>query len=197
MSSSTEAEYFSDGISEEIINALAKIKELKVTSRTSSFAFKGTSTTVSEIGQQLGVSILVAGSVRLAGESARITAQLIEVEEDAPFWSETFDRELKHIFEVQDEISLIIADRLRENLGHFDVDEQLVDSYEVPLETYKNYLRGRFHLAKLDYENTHIAISIFEDVIRAAPNFPLPYLDINQGYAYMGTMGIISSMEAY
>ncbi len=197
MSSNAEAEYFSDGITEEIINALAKIRELKVTSRTSSFSFKGSNSTISEIGKQLNVSIILEGSIRLSGASARITAQLIEVENDFHFWSETFDRNLNNIFAVQDEISLIIADKLREQLGHFDLEERLVDSYNVSLETYKKYLNGRFHLMKLDYTNTLKAISIFEEVIHEYPEFPLPYLDINQGYAYMGTMGIIPSFEGF
>ena len=197
MSSNEEAEYFSDGITEEIINALAKIQELKVTSRTSSFSFKGTKSTISEIGKQLNVSIILEGSVRLSGTSARITAQLIEVESDFHFWSETFDRDLKNVFAVQDEISLLIADKLRENLGHFEMKEHLVDSYNVPFETYKKYLKGRYYLMKLDYSNTLKAISIFEDVITESPDFPLPYLDINQGYAYMGTMGIIPAYEGF
>jgi TolB-like protein len=197
MSSNTEAEYFSDGITEEIINALSKIKELKVTSRTSSFSFKGTNSTISEIGEQLNVSIILEGSVRLSETSARITAQLIEVENDFHFWSETFDRDLKNVFVVQDEISLIIADKLREHLGHFELEERLVDSYNVPLETYKKYLKGRFHLMKLDYTSTLKAISIFEEVIHESPEFPLPYLDVNQAYSYMSTMGIIPAFEGF
>ena len=197
MSSDSEAEYFSDGMTEEIINALAKIKELKVTSRTSSFSFKGTSSTIAEIGKQLNVSTILEGSIRLSGTSARITVQLIEVENDFHFWSETFDRDFKNVFAVQDEISLIIADKLREHLGHFELEERLVDSYNVPFQTYKKYLKGRFHLAKLDYTNTVKAISIFEEVILESPEFPLPYLDVNQAYAYMGTMGIIPAFEAY
>jgi TolB-like protein/AraC-like DNA-binding protein len=197
MSSNKDAEYFSDGITEEIINALAKIQELKVTSRTSSFSFKGTSSTISEIGKQLNVSIILEGSIRLSGTSARITAQLIEVETDFHFWSETFDRDLNHVFVVQDEISLIIADKLREHLGHFELEERLVDSYNVPFKTYKKYLKGRFHLMKLDYTNTLKAISIFEEVIQESPEFPLPYLDVNQAYVYMGTMGIIPAYEGF
>jgi len=197
MSSNVENEYFSDGITEEIINALAKIDGIKVTSRTSSFLFKGKNIHIKEIGKQLNVSIILEGSVRLSGSSARITAQLIEVENDYHFWSETFDRDLEDVFAVQDEISLIIADKLREHLGHFEMGEHLVDSYDVPLDTYKKYLKGRFHLMRLDYTNTLEAISIFEEVIEAAPEFPLPYLDINQGYAYLGTMGIIPAFEGF
>ena len=196
-SSNTEAAYFSDGITEEIINALSKIQELKVTSRTSSFSFKGTKCLISEIGKQLNVSIILEGSVRLSGNSIRITAQLIEAASDFHFWSETFDRDFKNIFRVQDEISLIIADKLREHLGHFELKEHLVDSYNVSFDTYKKYLKGRFYLMKLDYTNTVKAISIFEEVIKESPDFPLPYLDINQGYVYMGTMGLIPAYEGF
>jgi len=197
MSASEENEYFSDGITEEIINALAKVDGLNVTSRTSSFSFKGTSRTIAEIAKQLNVSIILEGSVRLSGTSARITIQLIEAENDFHFWSETFDRDLKNVFVVQDEISLIVADKLREHLGHFEINDHLVDSYNVPFDTYKKYLWGRFLLMKLDYLNTLKAISVFEEVIQESPEFPLPYLDVNQGYTYMGTMGIIPAYEGF
>ncbi|MFK7757214.1 MAG: helix-turn-helix domain-containing protein [Flavobacteriales bacterium] len=197
MSSNLEVEYFSDGITEEIINALAKIQGLKVTSRTSSYSFKGTDRSISEIAKQLKVSIILEGSVRLSGTSARITVQLIEAASDFHFWSETFDRDLKNVFVVQDEISLIVADKLREHIGHFDISDHLVESFNVPFDTYKKYLQGRFFLMKLDYENTNKAISLFEEVIQESPEFPLPYLDVNQGYTYMGTMGIIPAYEGF
>jgi adenylate cyclase len=197
MSPGGQHEYFCDGMTEEIINALAKIKELRVTSRTSSFYYKGKNIPLVEIGKELGVSTIIEGSFRVAGNTIRITTQLINVEEDYHFWSETFDRQLDDVFSVQDEISLIIADRLREHIGHFEIDDHLVNSYAIPLSSYKKYLKGRFHLMKLDYDNTFEAISIFKDVIAECPEFPLPYLDINQGYAYMGTMGIVPAVEAF
>lgn len=197
LSASKEHEYFSDGITEEIINALAKISSLKVTSRTSSFLFKERNLPIKQIAKELGVKTIIEGSVRLSGNALRVSAQLIQAEEDFHFWSETWDRKLDNVFKVQDEISLLIADKLREHLGHFEIEEQLVDQYNVPFETYKKYLKGRFHLMKLDYNSTFKAISIFKGVIEESPEFPLPYLDINQGYAYMGTMGLIPSMEAF
>jgi len=127
MSVSEENEYFSDGITDEIINALAKIGGLKVTSRTSAFHFKGKNIPIREIGKELGVSTLLEGSVRLSGNTIRITAQLIDAADDFHFWSETWDRKLEHVFEVQDEISLLIAERLREHFGHFEIKEHLVE----------------------------------------------------------------------
>ena len=197
MSSSEENEYFSDGMTEEIINALAKIKGLKVTSRTSSFFFKNKNLPISEIGKTLNVSTILEGSIRLAGNRMRITAQLIDVAEDFHFWSEAFDRSTENIFAVQDEISLLIAEKLREHIGHIDIDDQLVEAQNIPIEVYKKYLQGRFHLMKLDLEGTLRGIDIFKEVIEAEPTFALPYLAINQGYAFLGTMGQIPAMEAF
>jgi adenylate cyclase len=197
MSSNLENEYFSDGMTEEIINALAKIKSLKVTSRTSSFFFKNKNIPVPQIGKQLNVSIILEGSIRLSGNTMRITAQLIDVIDDFHFWSETFDRSMDNIFAVQDEISLLIADKLREHMGHFDIEDHLVETPKVPIESYKLYLKGRYHLMKLNLVDTQKAILIFEELIAEQPNFPLPYLDINQGYAFLGTMGLIPAQEAF
>ncbi|MFK7921089.1 MAG: tetratricopeptide repeat protein [Bacteroidia bacterium] len=197
MSASEENEYFSDGITEEIINALAQIKSLKVTSRTSSFYFKNKQISITEIAKALSVSIILEGSVRLAANKMRITAQLIDVADDYHFWSETFDRAVDDIFAVQDEVSLLIADRLREHIGHFEIEDRLVYAPDIAVAVYQNYLRGRYQLMKLDLEGSLQGIEIFEEVIAAAPNFALPYLAINQGYAYLGTMGVLPASESF
>ncbi|WP_198679938.1 adenylate/guanylate cyclase domain-containing protein [Aureibaculum luteum] len=197
MSNDIDNEYFSDGMTEEIINALAKIKGLKVTSRTSSFYFKNKNIPISKIGEELDVSTILEGSIRLSGKKMRITAQLIDVVDDVHFWSETFDRPVADIFAVQDEISLLIADKLREHIGHFDIDNQLIDALNVPVDVYKKYLKGRYHLMKLTLPETEKAISIFQEVTKEEPSFALPYLDINQGYAFLGTMGLLPAREAF
>ncbi len=197
MSSNEDNEYFCDGMTEEIINALAKIEALKVTSRTSSFFFKNKNIPITEIGAALNVSTILEGSIRLAGNKMRITAQLIDVKGDFHFWSETFDRSMDDIFAVQDEISLLIADKLREHLGHFDIEESLVDAPGIAVETYKLYLKGRYYLMKLDVPGTEKGISILKEVIEKQPDFALAYLGINQGYAYLGTMGFIPAHEGF
>ena len=197
MSSNAENEYFTDGMTEEIINALAKIKSLKVTSRTSSFYFKNKNISITKIGKELNVSTILEGSIRLSGNKMRITAQLINVADDFHFWSETFDRSMEDVFAVQDEISLLIADKLREHIGHFDIEKHLVDSPNIPIEVYKKYLKGRYYMMKLDLPGTEKSISIFKEVIAEQPKFPLPYLAINQGYAYLGTMGLLPAPEAF
>ena len=197
MSADPENEYFSDGITEEIINALTTVKGLKVIARTSSFAFKNKNIDVRTIGDQLGVSTILEGSVRKAKNRVRITAQLISTNDGTHFWSKNFDRDLEDIFALQDEISLLIADKLREHLGHFEIENNLVDVPDIPVATYQLLLKGRYYLAKLTKESTLKAITIFEEVIAAQPDFPLAYLDINQAYSYLGTMGLLPAQEAF
>tara|TARA_R110000868_G_scaffold250386_1_gene506914 strand:+ start:17576 stop:19381 length:1806 start_codon:yes stop_codon:yes gene_type:complete len=197
MSNNIDNEYFCDGLTEEIINALAKIKGLSVTSRTSSFYFKNKKVTSQEIKEKLGVATFIEGSTRLSGNSARITIQMIDTEDDFHFWSETFDRKLENVFEIQDEISLFIAEKLREHIGHIIIEDKLVEPLHVSTNIYREYLKGRYYLMKLDYENTLKGISIFKNIIKKAPNFPNPYLDINQGYAFMGGMGLLPAFEAF
>ena len=197
MSASTENEYFSDGITEEIINALSKIKNLKVTSRTSSFFFKNKKIPLTEIGNQLKVANILEGSVRLSNNKVRITAQLINVQEDSHFWSETFDRSLEDIFAVQDEISLLIAEKLREHIGHFEIADQLVPNQNIPVEIYKQYLKGKYFIQKLNLPDVKKAIAIFEELIIKQPDFALPYLGIHQGYAFFGAFGVLPAQEAF
>ncbi|MFT6753700.1 MAG: TolB-like protein [Candidatus Azotimanducaceae bacterium] len=115
MSSDPEQEYFSDGLSEELLNLLAQIRELKVTGRTSSFAFKGRNEDLRKIGEQLNVTTVLEGSVRRSGNRLRITAQLIKVEDGFHLWSETYDREMTDVFAIQDEIAAKIVAALYVN----------------------------------------------------------------------------------
>ena len=116
MSSDPEQDYFSDGISEEILNALAHIPNLHVTSRSSAFQFKGDDIDIPTVAAQLGVAHVLEGSVRKSGNQLRITAQLIEAKSDRHLWSETYDRQLTDVFAIQDEISLAIVDALKKRL---------------------------------------------------------------------------------
>ena len=153
MSSDAENEYFCDGITEEIINALAKIPSLKVTSRTSSFFFKDQDIPIIEIGNKLGVSTILEGSVRQAGDVLRITGQLIQAKDDYHFWSETWDRKMDNIFEIQDEISLEIAEKIRENFGHFELQEHLVSKQTENINAYNYSLLAKYHKNKWNYES--------------------------------------------
>lgn len=197
ISSREENEYFCDGLTEEVINALAKIKDLSVTSRTSSFYFKNKSVTTKEVREKLDVATFIEGSVRLSGPKMRITVQMIDTEEDFHFWSETFDRNLDDIFAVQDEISMFIADRLREHIGHIEIQDKLVEPIDVPVGIYREYLKGRYYIMKLDVANSLKGIDILNGVIERAPHFLSPYLDVNLSYTYMGTLGLLPAYEAF
>ena len=143
MSGDQENEYFSDGLTEELLNALARNKELKVTGRTSSFAFKGKNTDLREIGQTLGVAHILAGSVRKAQNRVRITAQLIKADDGYHMWSDTFDRELNDIFAIQEEIATRVANELMPTLLG-DTEGQLVHRDTDNVQAYEAYLRGQY-----------------------------------------------------
>ncbi len=196
-STSKENEYFSDGITEEIINALAKIKSLKVTSRTSSFFFKNKKIPIKQISKKLNVSAILEGSVRLSGDIIRITAQLIQAKEDFHFWSETWDRKLENIFEIQDEISLLIADKLREHFGHFEIQEHLVGKQTNNIVAYEFSLKAKFHFNKWNPEDVRIAISLYEKALELDPNYTESYLGLADSYSFMAMTGFMSFEEAW
>ncbi len=135
-------EYFSDGISEDVINALSKLEGLRVAARTSSFSFKGRAIEINEIARKLGVATVLEGSVRKAGHRIRITAQLVNVADGFQLWSERYDRDMEDIFAVQDEIARSIADRLKVTLKG-DQQQPLVNAGTDNLEAYQLYLKGR------------------------------------------------------
>ena len=197
LSASKDNEYFSDGITEEIINALAKIKSLKVTSRTSSFFFKNKKIPIKQIGEKLGVSTILEGSIRLSGNTIRITAQLIQAEEDFHFWSENWDRKLENIFEIQDEISLIIADKLREQFGHFEIQEHLVEKQTDNIDAYEYSLKAKFHTNKWNPEDVKIAISLYEKALELDSNHTESHLGLADCYSFMGTTGFMPFEEAW
>ncbi|MFV1884151.1 MAG: helix-turn-helix domain-containing protein [Balneola sp.] len=197
LSPSSENEYLCDGITEEVINALTKIQELKVTSRTSSFHFKGKKLSLKEIGEQLTVSTIVTGSIRLAGNQMRISAQLIDVTEDYSFWSESFDRSLENIFAIQDEVSLIIAERLREHLGDLHIDQQLVEPPQVSVDGYTAYLKSRYHILKMNQRDIETGMNILKEVLEQSPDYVYAWLGMHMGYALLGTLGIMKAEEAF
>jgi TolB-like protein len=143
MSPEAESEYFSDGITEEITNSLARIRDLRVAARTSAFTFRASRADVREIGDKLGVAYLVEGSVRRAGDRLRITAQLIDTSNGYHLWSERFERELGDVFEIQDEISEHVTRQILAELPSGSVAPALPRTDH--LDAYDAYLKGRHH----------------------------------------------------
>jgi TolB-like protein/Tfp pilus assembly protein PilF len=197
MSADPENEYFSDGISEEILNALTRVGGLQVTARTSSFSFKGKNEDVRQIGSKLGVSKVLEGSVRRAGKRIRITAQLINTSDGYHEWSEVYDTDVEDIFQVQDEISLKIVNRLKENFSYESKKEHLVKPSTENIDAYNLYLKGRYHWNKSNPEEITKAIKIFEEVIRLDAGFALPYCALAFCYSFMGSAGLMSPALAY
>lgn len=197
ISSDPGDEYFSDGMTEEIINALARIDSLKVTSRTSSFFFKNKSMPVREIAKQLDVAVILEGSVRRAGNIVRITAQLIQAADDFHFWSETWDRKLENIFEIQDEISLLIAEKLREQFGHFELEDHLVEKQTGSLDAYEYSLKARFYFNKWNPEDIRRAIDLYEKAIALDPGHTESYVGLADAYGFMATTEFMPREEAW
>lgn len=197
MSADQETDFFCDGITEEIINALAQIKELRVTSRTSAFFFKGKNIPITKIGEQLGVATVLEGSVRLAGKKMRITAQLIQADEDFHFWSETWDRQMDDLFEVQDEVSLEIAEKLREHFGHFEIKEHLVAKQTDSLDAYTLFLKGRYYFNKWNPEDIKTAIKFYEQALALDPKHPNSLVGLGDSYSFLATTGFISYEEGW
>lgn len=197
MSADTDNEYFSDGMTEEIINALSKIESLRVTSRTSSFYFKNKSLPVKKIAKELNVSAILEGSVRVSGKALRITAQLIEAEGDYHFWSETWDRDLDNIFETQDEISLLIADKLREQFGHFEIQEHLVDKQTFSIAAYELLLKARYHRNMWNPGDVNKAIGYLEQAIAIDPEYAESYAELADCYSFLGTTGFLPYEQAW
>jgi TolB-like protein/class 3 adenylate cyclase/Flp pilus assembly protein TadD len=196
MSSDPENEYFSDGITEELLNVLARIEGLRVTARTSSFAFKGQNADIKQIGAQLGAKTILEGSVRKAGNKVRITAQLINTADGYHIWSETYDRQLDDIFAVQDEIARKITNRLKENMS---LEAREVTYLKPPtqnIEAYNTYLKGLFHSHKWTLEDAEIAIKEFHRAIDMEPDFALPYSGLSALYVYLGATGKYPVQEA-
>ena len=204
MSSDKENEYFSDGLAEEIINALTKLENLRVTARTSAFVFRGGGQDIRQIGETLKVSNVLEGSVRKSGNRVRISVQLIGVAAGDNLWSERFDREMTDVFEIQDEISQAIVAKLRvklagdssSNADHSKLAAHLVKRYTDNLEAYDLYLKGRFELYKMTREGLDASKRLFEEAIRLDPKYALAYDGLAYCWYSEGFLGFVAPREA-
>jgi TolB-like protein len=195
MSGDPEQEFFSDGISEELLNVLAKVKGLRVTSRTSAFAFKGTNTSVPEIAEKLGVDHVLEGSVRMAGDRVRITTQLIEVETDSHLWSESYDRDLADIFAVQDEIAAKVGEALKVALLGSD-SRPIRPSAEISIEAYTNYLLALQRTSNPSVSALEDAERLLKSVIKREPDYAPAFVALASAYHMMEQYGMITLAEA-
>jgi len=196
LSAQRDQEYFCDGMVEELINSLTRIKDLRVVARTSAFSFKGKNVDIREIGKRLNVKTVLEGSVRKAGNRLRITTQLVNVEEDFPIWSDRYDRELEDVFAIQDDIAKSIVNALKiEVLG--EKEAPLVKAHTEKPEAYEAYLKGLFHYWKLSPEHIALALDYYQLALEKDPNYALAYTGIAGVWASRGIFGIVPSREAF
>jgi len=177
MSADADNEYFTDGMAEEIINALTKIQSLRVASRTSSFAFKGKNEDIGEIGRKLKVSTVLEGSVRKMGNKLRITAQLVNVADGYHLWSERYDREMEDVFAIQDDISQAIVVALRVILTEGE-KKAIEKSRTVNVQAYDYYLRGRQYIHQWRRKSVEYARQMFNRAIEIDPEYALAYAGV-------------------
>jgi len=185
MSADPENEYFCDGLSEEILNALTSIDDLKVAARTSAFAFKGKDVTLSGIARTLNVASVLEGSVRKSGNRLRIIVQLINAADGYNLWSERYDREIKDIFDVQDEITLAVVDALKLKLLGKEKAAAL-KRYTENAEAKQLYLKGRFEVLKITPSSVQQGIDYFQRAIQLDPNYARAYVGLSEAYRALG-----------
>ncbi len=189
LSGAKEDEYFRDGITEDIITELSKIKGLNIFSRPTVLAYRDKPVTPAQIGQQLRASHVLAGSLRRAGDRLRINAQLIDTKTDFPLWSERYDREMKDVFEVQDEIARKIAEALRITLSPQE-QEALAAKPTDDLQAYDMYLKGKSYARRLTRQDVDFALQMYESAVAQDPNFALAFAAIaNVCAQYQGSFG--------
>jgi TolB-like protein/Tfp pilus assembly protein PilF len=191
MSDDADQEYFSDGLSEELLNLLAKIPELQVTSRTSAFSFKGKDFTIADVGRQLNVDHVLEGSVRSSGDTIRVTAQLIEVATDAHKWSDTWDRKFEDVFVIQDEIATNVVNALKVQL----LDE-IPKAIETTPEAYELYLQGSFFASQGNGPSNRQAEALLKQALEIDPEYVPAWLTLASNYFRSSAMGVRPASEA-
>lgn len=185
-------EYFSDGLTEEVLHRLAQVKTLHVASRTSSFAFKGRETAVEDIARRLNVEAVVSGSVRRAGDRLRVTVQLIDMSDGRPIWSQSYEREARDAFSVQDEIAQQIVQRLDP-----DASSAIAPASAPSPEAFDLYLQGRFEWNRRTPEGARASIQLLTRATRLAPEYARAHAALAEAYAVMGFYDLLPPHEAF
>jgi adenylate cyclase len=193
MNSAKDQEYFSDGLTEELTDMLAKNPKLRVISRTSAFSFKGKGVDTKTIAEKLNVTHVLEGSVRKSGNQLRITAQLIEVASDSHLWSETYDRQMDNIFTVQDDIANSVAGALKVTLE----GGQLSKSQQTNPQAYNAYLQGRYFHERRTNEDLEKAIGYYEQALKIDPNYAHAWVGLSRTHSRQADSAYVPVDEAY
>jgi serine/threonine-protein kinase len=196
LSADPENEYFSDGLTEELISALGRAARLRVVSRSSAFAFKGKVEDVRKIGEVLGVDVVLEGSVRRSGQRIRITLQLTNVADGYQLWSDRYDREMIDIFDLQDEISQTVVAALKAQLGA-DISQVRIARFTENVDAYELYLKGRYNWNQKTPEGMQLAFQYFQQALQIDPNFAMAHSGIADFYSLMATFWIMPAQQAW
>ncbi len=189
-------EYFSDGLSEELISALAQVDQLKVIARSSSFRFKGGNEESKTIGEKLGVKTLLEGTVRKQGGHVRIVAELVDAANGSELWSQTFQRELKDIFAVQAEIAAAVAEALElKLLGR--ANPSVPQNATTSVDAHNTYLQGHFYFLRRNSEDYRKAIGFFDQAIELDPNYALAYAERSEAWSWIGDQNAEERAKAW
>jgi serine/threonine protein kinase/Tfp pilus assembly protein PilF len=193
MSADKDQEYFSDGLTEELTDMLAKNKNLRVISRTSAFSFKGKETDIKTIAQKLNVTHVLEGSVRKAGNQIRVTAQLIEVATDSHVWSDSYDRQMENIFAVQDDIATSVANALKVTLE----GSQSPKTQQRNADAYNAYLQGRYFYDRQSKEDLEKAVDYYQQALRIDPNYARAWAGLSRVHSRQADGGYAPLEETY
>ena len=204
MSRDEENEYFADGVAEELLNVLSKIKGLRVASRTSAFSFKGTQVDIPTVAKKLNVGAILEGSVRKAGDRVRITAQLVHVATDSHLWSQTYDRTLEDIFAIQDDIAQSVVKELRSTLLGEGADKEAIAAVASAVkgrstnpEAHRLFLQARHLMERLTREDTAKGIGYLKEALALEPEFALAWAELGRAYRAAAEMGWASPAEGF
>ena len=197
VSSDPENEYFSDGLTDELINALGTLPGLHVVSRSSVFSFKGKHQNIREIGKSLDVDVILEGSVRRSGPRIRVTMQLTDVRKGFHIWSSRFDRENPDVFELQDELATAVVSALQEKLALNVHHSDLQTRTPMQTEAYEAYLKGRYHWSQRTIQDIQLAGRYFEQALKLDPNSAAAYAGVADFYCLQGILGQMSPDEAW
>ncbi len=197
MSGDPDNEYFSDGITDDIIGALTQVRGLRVAARASSFSYKGKNEDLATIGRTLGVTTVLQGSVRRAGNKVRVTAQLMNTRDGFQLWSERYDRSLDDIFAIQDEIARSIVEHMRSALGlHEETKAKLVARPTDDLQAYELFLRGREAVQQRTPPSMRRGLEFFQQAVARDPGYARAHLGVAEAYIGLGVYQVIPAMEA-
>ena len=197
VSSDPENEYFSDGLTDELISSLGALPTLRVVSRTSAFSFKGTHQTIRYIGRALEVNVVLEGSVRRSGSHVRVSAQLTDVLNGFLIWSERFDRELSDIFELQDELASAVVAALRKKLAPDLSFADLQPRTPMQVEAYEIYLKGRYHWQRKTIADIQLAGRYFEQALKLDPTSAVAHAGIADYHSLESSLGLMPPHDAW